>query len=112
MDGIIAHIRSKVAETPGVLESAAFLARHPGKTAITIDPQRLAMHTSAGIYWTACWSSPEVLPALLEHVHVDYLLLRPGERSCDAFSRLEDRLTLVESLAEGQMLAYSIGSLR
>jgi hypothetical protein len=110
--GIVTHIRSKIDEPPGVLESASFLSRHPGKTAIAIDPQRLAMHTDAGIYWAACWTSPEVLPTLLEHVPVDYLLVTPSERSCGAFARLDGRLELVESLAGGRVLAYSIRGAR
>lgn len=106
--GVLNHVMSRPEAVPALQETAEFLARHPGTTAIAIEPQSLSVHTDAGLYWVACWSPPEVVPTLLDHVSIDYLLLVPHAKNCIAFSRIRERLYVEESIAGGRMLAYSI----
>src|SRR5262249_439247 len=108
--GILAHIESHPSAPPGLVESAEFLAKHPGRSAIALEPQSLAVHTDASLYWAACWTAPEVLPTLLHHVPIEVALLRPHETWCPAFAALKPRLELAQTLASGQMLAYRIRS--
>jgi hypothetical protein len=106
---IFSHLESLPDSDSALRDTAKFLARHPGATAMVINPQTLSVYTDAGLYWIACWSPPDVVPTLLKHVTIDYLILMPHANDCVAFSRIRERLHLEESIAGGWMLAYSIG---
>ncbi len=93
MRGVLNHVGSRPESAPLLQETAKFLARHPGTTAMAIEPQSLSVHTDAGLYWIACWSPPEIIPTLLEHVPIDYLLLVPHAENCTAFSEFENAFT-------------------